>query len=157
MNCFRNAILVLVLFLNLNVYGQESVSFGFKSFFSAVIVSNMEISVDWCRSIFKLQIKERMNEDGNGFKVVILQSDKFLLELIENKSALDRKKILTSKPMGTQLQGLFKIGFIVDDMDACISHLSSLKIKIDRVYKDAMGKRNFLITDPDGNLIQFFE
>ena len=90
-------------------------------------------------------------------KTRLLQSEKFLLELIENKSTLDRKKILAGKPPETQLQGLFKIGFIVDDMDACISHLSSLKVRIDRVYKDAMGKRNFMITDPDGNLLQFFD
>ena len=77
MNCIRIAILVSVLILNTKAYGQESVSFGYKSFFSAVIVSNMEISVDWYRSVFKLQVKERMNEDGSGFKVVILQSEKF--------------------------------------------------------------------------------
>jgi len=38
-----------------------------------------------------------------------------------------------------------------------LKRLAALSIATSQIYKDAKGKRNFLISDPDGNLIQFFE
>jgi hypothetical protein len=55
------------------------------------------------------------------------------------------------------MQGHFKIGFRIADMDACLKHLVALKIIVPQVWTDAKTKkRNFLIKDPDGNLVQFF-
>jgi hypothetical protein len=45
----------------------------------------------------------------------------------------------------------------VADMNAWISHLKKFNVTVDRIYKDASNKRNFLVPDPDGNLVQFFE
>ncbi|MBS1531563.1 MAG: hypothetical protein JSU01_14750 [Bacteroidetes bacterium] len=43
-------------------------------------------------------------------------------------------------------------------MDAYLKRLNELKITVPQIWTDATtGKRNFLITDPDGNLIQFYE
>ena len=89
---------------------------------------------------------------------MILESSTVLLELIENKSWPDQKKLLADKPAGTRIQGFFKIGFKGPDMDACIKHLAGLKIIPERIYTDSeTKKRNFLINDPNGNLVQFFE
>ena len=89
---------------------------------------------------------------------MILESSSFLLELIENKTWPTQKKLLAGQPGGTRIQGFFKIGFKVTDMDACLKMLAALKIIPERIYTDpATKKRNFLINDPDGNLVQFFE
>ena len=58
----------------------------------------------------------------------------------------------------TRIKGHFKIGYKVSNMDAWLVHLAALKIKIDGIHIDSHSKkRNLLIYEPDGNLLQFFE
>ena len=156
----RNKILVniLILISACVTQAQSTSAFKYEPYFSAVIVNNVDSSEAWYQSVFDLKINNRINDTERGFRVMILESSTFLLELIENKSWPDQKKILADKPAGTRIQGFFKIGFKVPDMDACIKHLAGLKIIPERIYTDSeTKKKNFLISDPDGNLVQFFE
>jgi glyoxylase I family protein len=136
---------------------QAQISFDYKPNGSAVIVTDIEKSSKWYQSVFGVTVKSRM-EDPKAYKVVILESPNLVLELLELKGSVPRSEALKGKPDGTQIQGLFKIGFVVTDMDKCLQHLKSLNIDVPRVWTDqSTKKRNFLITDPDGNIIQFFD
>jgi len=141
--------------ITIKAYSQDSLSFDLKPYFSAVIVSDIDSSAAWYQSVLGLKVKNRINEPESGFKIVILESSYLLIELIEDKSSLEQKKILENKPEGTHVQGFFKIGFKVSNIDVCIDHLKNLKILVEHVYKESSNKRNFLINDPDGNFIQF--
>ncbi len=56
------------------------------------------------------------------------------------------------------MQGFFKIGFKITSTDDWLTHLRALKIDVPRVWTDQKtGKKNFIIYDPDGNVIQFFD
>lgn len=156
----RNKILLnlLTLMIVFAAHAQHGSSFKYEPNFSAVIVGNVDSSTAWYQSVFDLKIKNRIDDPERGFRIMILESSTFLLELLENKAWPDQKKLLADKPAGTQIQGFFKIGFKVPDMNACLKRLADLKIIPDRIYTDSeTKKRNFLINDPDGNLIQFFE
>jgi glyoxylase I family protein len=125
---------------------------------AAVVVSNIDNSVRWYQSVFGVKVKTTMNDPNNTYKVVILESSSMMFELMQLKGSVVRSEALKGKPEGTQIQGHFKIGFTVKDLDACLRHLKALKVDVPQVWTDsATGKRNFLITDPDGNLIQFFD
>jgi catechol 2,3-dioxygenase-like lactoylglutathione lyase family enzyme len=129
-----------------------------QPYFSAVVVSDLDSSAAWYQSALGLTARRRMSEPERGFRILELESRKLFVELIENKSSLAPKHLLAGKPEGTLIQGFFKIGFKVSHMDACINHLRGLNIPLGQIYEDsASQKRNFLIHDPDGNLIQFFE
>jgi catechol 2,3-dioxygenase-like lactoylglutathione lyase family enzyme len=138
-------------------FSQDAKPFEQTPYFTAVIVKNADSSADWYQSVFELKLKKNIDDTQHGFRVRILESPHFVVELIENKSWLDPHTILKGQPEGTQIEGFFKIGFKVSDLDACIANLRNLKISVDRIYTESDKKRNFLITDPDGNLIQFFE
>ena len=156
----RNTILlnILIIISACVTHAQNTSAFKYEPYFSAVIVNNVDSSTAWYQSVFDLKINNRINDTLRGFRVVILESSTFLLELIENKSWPDKKKILADKPEGTEIQGFFKTGFRVPEMDACLKRLAVLKIIPERIYTDSeTKKRNFLINDPDRNLIQFFE
>jgi hypothetical protein len=141
-----------------NVIAQDTFTFKYEPYFHALIVNNIDSSKQWYQSVFQLKVKNEVADSKNGYRVVILESDSHMVELIEIKSSLNQKKILESKPGGTMIQGHFKVGFKVVEMDKCLSRLASLKIVVPRVWTDPDSrKRNFLISDPDGNLIQFFE
>ena len=98
-----------------------------------------------------------MEDPNHDYRIFILESPQFVLELLELKGSLTRKNLLEGKPAGTQIQGHFKIGFKVAEMNDCLKRLADLKINVPQIWTDNTKKRNFLITDPDGNLIQFFE
>jgi hypothetical protein len=152
-------ILSLLMLISAFITGAQNPSaVKYEPYFSAVIVHDVDSSTAWYQSVFDLKIKNRINDIERGFRVMILESPSLLLELIENKSWPAQKKLLADKPEGTRIEGFFKIGFHVHDMNACLKHLADLKIIPDRIYTDsATKKRNFLVSDPDGNLLQFFE
>lgn len=154
----KNKIILFVfIIITSNTYGQQSTSFKVDPYFSALIVKNIDSSVKWYESV--LGLKTRFLPDvPQGIKVAILESPNIIIEMIENAAWLDPKKLLEGKPEGTRIQGYFKIGFRVTAMDSFIDHLKKLNISIPRIYKDDnSGKRNFLVEDPDKNLVQFFE
>ena len=133
-------------------------AFEYEPNFSAVIVKDIRVSVDWYKSVFGLKTKTESNDDKNGYKVAIMESENLLLELIELRGSLTRDELLAGKPDGTQIQGHFKLGFKVKNIDDCLKRLAQLNIEVPQVWQDKIsGKRNFIIKDPDENLIQFFD
>ena len=153
----KNYFVVLLGLFITTAFSQDAKPFEQVPYFTAVIVKNVDSAAEWYQSVFELKLNKNIDDPQNGFRVRILESPHFVVELIENKSWLDPNKILKDQPEGTRIEGFFKIGFKVSDMDACIARLKNLKISVGRIYTDADKKRNFLITDLDGNLIQFFE
>ena len=153
----KNKIILLVFIAVANTtHSQQSASFQVDSYFSALIVKNIDSSVNWYQSVLGLKTRF-LPGTPQGIRVAIMESPQIVLEIIENNAWLDPKEFLKGKPEGTRLQGYFKIGFKVIAMDSFIEHLNKLNIPIPRIYKDESGKRNFLVEDPDKNLVQFFE
>ena len=148
-------LLVFVIFTN-TIHSQQSSLFQIDSYFSALIVKNIDSSVNWYQSVLGLKTRF-LPGTPQGIRVAIMESPQIVLEIIENNAWLDPKEFLKGKPEGTKLHGYFKIGFKVTVMDSFIEHLNKLNISIPRIYKDDSGKRNFLVEDPDKNLVQFFE
>ena len=149
------ALLVFILVTNTAIC-QQSSSSQVDSYFSALIVTSIDSSVGWYQSVLGLKTRF-LPGTPQGIRVAIMESPQIVLEIIENNEWLDPKEFLKGKPEGTRLQGYFKIGFKVTAMDSFIEHLNKLNIPIPRIYKDDSGKRNFLVEDPDKNLVQFFE
>jgi uncharacterized glyoxalase superfamily protein PhnB len=140
------------------VYGQTTQPFQHTPYFSAVVVKDITKSVNWYKSLFGLQMKQEMNDPNGSYKIAILESPVYLLELLQLKGSIERAPLLEGKPQTVQIEGHFKIGFKTTDMNACIKQLNSLKAEIEHDWKDEKtGKRNIIVKDPDGNLIQFFE
>jgi hypothetical protein len=153
-------LIFLLLFITINSLAHSQVSSldNYKPYFSAIIVKNIAASSPWYQSVFGLKIKNRIDDSAGAFKIVILESSQYLVELIENGNSLTTADILAHKKEGTAIQGFFKMGFRVSNMDTCIKQMSALKIDVGHVWVDKDSKkRNFLIRDPDGNLIQFFD
>lgn len=133
-------------------------SFDYKPSFSAIIVKDVAASSKWYSSLFDLKVRDRVTDEKGAYDVYILESPKLVLELLQIKASLPKKELLAGKGEGTEVHGYFKFGFNVKDINACLRHLKSLNIDVPQVWTDSKTKkRNFLITDPDGNLIQFFE
>ena len=89
---------------------------------------------------------------GPGDEVELLDGNGMMIELIEDKSAAGR-------PTGNALpHGIFKFGFKVNDLDKLVASLATKGItpKYGPFKATADDPANFIIEDPEGNLIQFF-
>lgn len=140
------------------VCGQTSQPFAYTPYFSALVVKDITRSVDWYKTLFGLKMKQEINDAGGSYKITILESPVYLLELLQLKGSIERAPLLQGKPQTAQIEGHFKIGFKITDMNACIKQLQDLNAEIEHDWKDEKtGKRNIIVKDPDGNLIQFFE
>ncbi len=133
-------------------------SFEYHPSFSAIVVKNLDSSAKWYQSVFDLKLKGHMKDENAGYNIFILESPSLTIELLELKNSFNPKNLLKDKPEGTQLQGFFKIGFKVADIDACLKHFADLNISVPGIWSDSKTqKRNFIVSDPDGNLVQFFD
>lgn len=98
-----------------------------------------------------------MKDPNQTYNITILESSNFMLELLELKGSIDKADFLKDRH-GAEMQGHFKIGFKVSSAASTIKKLKELNIEVPNVWTDqGTGKKNFLVSDPDGNLIQFFE
>ena len=151
----KSLLLPLSCFIVLATFAQPATSFEYTPSFSAIVVKNMETSSKWYQSVFNLKVKDQVKDDNAGYNIVILESPSLTLELLQLKNSFNPKE---GKSGNVEPFGLLKIGFKTKDMDACLKQLASLNITVPQIWTDSeTKKRNFLITDPDGNLIQFFE
>lgn len=141
-----------------NCLSQENTS-SIQPNFSAIIVSDIENSIDWYSKRFNFTVISRTNLEERGFKQANLKIDSFLLELIEIEGTFDAKKAIKENTEYKFVQGFFKIGFQVNDLNFWIEHLKNEKTDFfgDVVSDPNSGKKMLIIKDPDGNYIQLFE
>ena len=134
-------------------------TFSQTPYFQALVVSNIDTATSWYSKVLKLKLRNRVDSEERGFKQAILHNDKTMVELVELKNMVSENEALKSFPERTRLIGFYKIGFIADDLDECHNRLEKFNVKFygKTVTDSVSGKRTFLVTDPDGNLVQFFE
>lgn len=154
---FLGYLLLLIVQLT-STQGNRLSAPAVRPHFAAVVVSNLDAASEWYKRLLNLKLKSEMKDDAGTYRIVILTSPEFELELLSLKGSVPRTNCLSGQPAGTEMQGLFKTGFDVDHMDQWIARLKSINIPIPQIWTDkSTGKRNFIITDPDKNMVQFFE
>ncbi len=130
-----------------------------EAYFSALIVNDIEQSLDWYSGILGFEIHNKTVDKDRGFKLANLKRENNSLELIELDAAQDPKKAIPNYHKKTRLVGIFKFGYKTSHFDSWISHLQKNKVKWQgQVVTDPVsGKRMLIILDPDGNRVQLFE
>ena len=123
-------------------------SSGTAGSYFAVIVSDIDVSTRWYESTFGLTTLTRFDAADN-LKIVNLGKPGVYVELLWLQSA-------TEKPEG-RIQGLFKAGLLVDDLDAFIASLPTTEEPPEIVNDTRNLVRLVQLRDPDDNLIQVME
>ena len=136
---------ILVLFMSFSTPIAAADTNG--SFF-AVIVRDIEAASTWYASTFGLAAGEWMSEPGR-YKVVNLRKPGLFVELLELDGARTR-------PEG-RVEGPFKLGMLVDDLDAFIAALPE-SVAAPDVINDERNNLLFVqLRDPDKNIIQVMQ
>jgi len=150
--------LIVILFF-LFSFATNAQKVELKPAFTALVVANVDTSISWYSKVLNLKVRNRVDNAERGFKQVILQNPEIMIELVELNKAISQDSLLRQFPQGTRIIGINKFGFTVSDIDVMHKNLKSKKVSFfgQMVTDPISKKRTFLITDPDGNLVQFFE
>ncbi|MCI0449101.1 MAG: VOC family protein [Chlorobi bacterium] len=163
--CPQILFLLLSTLLNLQAFTQdaftksESGTIQLKPNFTAITVKNIDSSIAWYKKTLGLVQRNRVDSEERGFKQAVLTGSGIMIELVELKLMLSPQECLKDHQKGTELLGYYKFGFVVMEFDVWIKQLELLGVSFwGKVVTDEVsGQRTFLIADPDGNLIQFFD
>lgn len=124
--------------------------------FFALSVKDLNATSAWYQQKLGFhEIKQGASPDGKS-RAIILERDGAVLELIHHKQAVNGSAVM--KGYKTYLiHGIFKVGFIVDDVDHTLQRLKANGVPIaNGPYTDEpMHMRSFFIRDNEGNIIQF--
>ncbi len=138
---------------------QNSPSQSEPTLFFALIVNDIEESLDWYSSNLEFEILNQREVAEMELKQANLKSGNIHMELIELGSAINTSEYLPEEQQGKRQVGIFKIGFSIEDFDGRVNQLkeSSVNFRGDVVEDPVSGKRMVILLDPDGNRVQLFE
>lgn len=128
---------------------ERPFSFAGEGFF-ALQVADVDEMAGWYSHVLGLERLTAVDDDARGVHIRILSDGTVGLELIE---ARDRE----APPQ--QHRGLFKAGLFVTDIHAAHDWMLDLGAEVDPrpVTDTAMQVITFVLRDPEGNRVQFFE
>jgi predicted enzyme related to lactoylglutathione lyase len=152
----RLFLLLFVLFAWASVSAQ---SIKVQPYFTAVVVADIDSSMNWYSKMLDVTLRNRADNPDRGFKQAVLFNSALMIELVELTKGIAKDSLLRNYPAGTQSLGFNKIGFSVSDISAVFNELTAKQATFfGKMVTDPISrKRTFLIRDPDGNFIQFFE
>lgn len=152
-------IIILTLLHTNEVCSQNDTLPGLTPSFSAIIVSDMDVSISWYQDKLGFSVVSLNDASKSIFEQANLKKGEAHVELIEIQSAQSPKDAMIEYTSKTRLIGLFKIGYSVSDFDKWIEHFTRENVQFNGniVEDQATKKRMVIILDPDGNRIQIFE
>lgn len=155
----KNLLLVLCASAIICAHGQSTSLPDPKPYFSAIIVSDVENSIEWYSKNLGFEVLNRVDMSDRGFKQANLKRGSALVELIELNTAISQAELLQNRPQRSRIQGFFKFGFTVSELDSWVEFLTESGVQFNgSVVEDPnSGQRMVIVLDPDGNRIQLFE
>ena len=128
-------------------------AFTAQGAFVAIVVTNLDASVNWYESNLGLHLAKRGKSLRLPAETVVLRGHNLFVELIHHDG-----KQLPRVDNEASVPRLIKAGVIVPqrDFEAVAAYLQKRGIEVGVFEDKEMGVRTFLFKDNDGNLIQFF-
>ena len=126
---------------------------------AALSVSNVNKISKWYQDVLGFKFTRRMDFDDYGVHIEFLETNGFGIELIEKQGSKSKQERMPDLKDTSLLQGLTKVGFLVENIEDVSASLKEKEVKIvfDVTDDPEEDMRWMIIEDPDGNIIQFFE
>ena len=124
--------------------------------FFALSVADAPASARWYRDELGFTIVREGEAPNKIAKFALLQRANSVIEIVEHRSA--RPLNSSGVKNAHELHGIFKLGFVVPDLDRIYARVKArtLTIAYDLMPAQDVPLRSFTIRDNSGNLVQFF-
>jgi catechol 2,3-dioxygenase-like lactoylglutathione lyase family enzyme len=132
---------------------------GFRPYLIGVSVPNAQEAATWYEQ--KLGFKRGgSDKTDNGTTLIVEESPGIAVELLQFDGSFSiRRSNPDYDTVSQKLQGIVKIGFAVDNLEAALADLKRKKVRVIREITElkSLNVKFFLIEDNNGNLIQLFQ
>lgn len=127
--------------------------------FWAVSVPNVDSAAAWYKNVFDLKEASSVSLQDSTFLAKILKGSKIILEIVQVANSNTLADLSLKPGEGHKMQGLFKTGFYVKNIEQAKKYFLGKKVTIvyDIFVDKGLGAKSFVIQDPYGNLIQVFQ
>jgi hypothetical protein len=127
--------------------------------FFALSVADLDESVRWYQTNFGLGIAKTINSPDGNVRIAILRSEDLLIELLQHKESVPARNCNPKPADGYLIQGVFKVGFYVKNLDRIIKELKTRKVEFDTdlIESKDLKMKFVLIRDNSGNTLQIFQ
>lgn len=126
--------------------------------FFAISVANIDSMSAWYKRVFGFSAYSEGTVPDRGVKFALLHQGSAIIELLQLPDAKPRATIAPATTADYQIHGIFKGGFVVENIDSAYAIVKGRGI----TFAYDLGKppngpyRSFGVRDPEGNLIQVF-
>jgi catechol 2,3-dioxygenase-like lactoylglutathione lyase family enzyme len=135
---------------------QPGPALATRGAFFALSVADVNASARWYAEKLGLKVTLSPPKEAHG-QVVVLEGGGLIVELIQTDQAMPLAKLSPPVDDPFKIHGFFKAGVIVEDYDATLATLKERGVPMAYgPFTPKEGRRNFIISDNAGNLIQFF-
>ena len=136
------------------IFNKKSQHFEMNAF--AVIVGDIEKSIQWYGDLLGFEVLNRSKLESKGIEIVNLKVGSNRLELIQIDSSIAKSEVLNQNQ---RIQGLFKVGMSVSSLEPYVSKMMMMDASFNEqvVVDPVSGRRMIVLKDPDSNRIQLFE
>ena len=123
--------------------------------FHAVSVLDLDASIAWYTKHLGFTVDSRGENDVRAG--ALLSKPGSLLELAEFSGVVEFGA-LNQDLESHQVAGVFKLGFVVEDIEVAFADLQASGAPIlFGIVTASDGRKTFGVTDPDGNIVQYFD
>lgn len=159
MNTNKIILTITLIIFFLPVHSQLDSSYNLNSNFTALLVDDLDASLDWYRTVLGFDVVSRTDSEERGFSQANLIRGDERLELVTLMNIKSLSELLGRPADDVLLNGIFKFGFAVDDFDRWAMHFRKQNVAFrGEVVEDPQsGKRMVVLLDPGGNRVQIFE
>ena len=151
-------LLVLAIILaGSGLFGQHVNIKDLKPILAAIQVRNLDSCIDFYSKYLGLELIERKQFADYHLEIAFLKKRQFELELVKNDSSIDRNIVLKEKK-AADITGFAKLNFKIKRIEKLYDFLKAENINIVvSLRKSGRIKKykTFIITDPEGNWVQF--
>ncbi len=125
--------------------------------FIGLSVADLDRAIGWYRDVLGFRLISQGTVADGTARAALLQNGASLLEVLDFPDSKSPKDVAPQLREG-HMQGFFKAGFVVANLDSAYSRLRQRGARIDfGIVRPANGLyRTFGLRDPEGNLIQLF-
>lgn len=131
---------------------------GLRPYLIGISVGDLETSMRWYSENLGFRVESGPVRPGARAGFAVLEQDGFRLELVEMADSLPRAEAAPVRGSAVSLRGVFKLAFLVDDVDASHAALRARGVRVRMAPADSSetGMRFCLVEDPDGNVVQLY-
>ncbi|MEO5564674.1 MAG: VOC family protein [Chitinophagaceae bacterium] len=137
---------------------QDGLQYAGKQFF-AISVANTSATSKWYEEVFQMNLLKEIRTPDSRVHIRIIGNDFLKIEILQTRNSKSIADLNIKNEQAFTVQGLFKIGFYVNDIARADAYFRDKKVVIQHeIFEDQETRsKSLIIQDLNGLMIQVMQ